>query len=460
VSIPDHIDAPRRRPALRPALLAAIVLTSAAAGQASAGVLSATVEGSGTIAAEVTGISGVAMCPPQCEAAIPDGTPVRLTATAAARAGFLGWGGACASAIGNRCDLVVAGDMTLSARFSVAPPPPPEPEPPRDARLEDVTIAGALPACTAPRGGTCSERLAGVLRDGRLLMVRQTFGAGVRSTVRTTLRAVPRTGAGGRVVASLPDAFDTTRLSTDRTAVLVRSERDDVVRGVLVPSGRRVTYRSGVRRGEALNEILDRAAGRLMLVAVREVAFRRQAVERNAILVGPLRGGTRRRVDGGEGDGVGARLSPDGRRVAFVTVRGRIVVAAVGGAGRRTVTPASTGPDDGRWFRGGTAPGGRVDWQVGSLAWSPDGTRIAAVVGLAGAGSRSTPVVTVRADGTDLRPAAVGAAAEGHVDWLPDGGLAFQASLVTDGPQGSVRAIGIVEPSGAVSYLRQPGAGD
>jgi hypothetical protein len=54
--IPDHIDGPGRRPALRPplrpALLAAIVLTLAAAGQASAGVVTATVEGSGTIAAE------------------------------------------------------------------------------------------------------------------------------------------------------------------------------------------------------------------------------------------------------------------------------------------------------------------------------------------------------------------------------------------------------------------------
>jgi hypothetical protein len=193
---------------------------------------------------------------------------------------------------------VVAGDMTLSARFSVAPPPPPEPEPPRDARLEDVTIAGALPSCTAPRGGACSEGLAGVLRDGRLLLLRQTSGAGVRSTLRTTLRAVPRTGAGARVVASLRDAVETTRLSTDRTAVLVRGARADVVRGVLVPSGRRVTYRSGVPRGQALNDILDRAAGRLMVVAVREVVSRGQGVNRNAVLVGPLRGGARRRVDG------------------------------------------------------------------------------------------------------------------------------------------------------------------
>ena len=98
-----------------------------------------------------------------------------------------------------------------------------------------------------------------------------------------------------------------------------------------------------------------------------------------------------------------------------------------------------------------------MDWQVISLAWSRDGTRIAAAVSLFGARGATSAIVTVRPDGTDLRPVVVPAGAVGHLDWRPDGGIAFQASLLTD-PHGSVQAIGLVEPSGAVSYLRQPGA--
>ena len=444
--------------ALPPALLAALAAVLLAPGLASAGIVTGTVEGSGTIAATVQGVSGTAFCPPQCEAAIPDGTAVQLTATPDPRATFLGWGGACAGATGNRCDLVVAGDMALSARFSVPPPLPPEPEPPADAGLEDVTVAGALPPCRAPPGGSCSERLAGVLRDGRLLMVRETFGAGRRSRVRTTLRAVTPAGGGARELAAIAGAVETTRLSTDRGAVILRVLADKVVRAVLVPSGRSRTYRPGIRvRTEALHDVFDRAGGRLMVVAARDIVRRGQVLRANDIVVGPLAGGPRRRIAGGSDGGVaGARLSPDGRRVALIA-RGRIVVAPVNGSRRRTVTPASSAPDDGRWLPGGIAPGARMDWQVISLAWSRDGTRIAAAVSLFGARGATSAIVTVRPDGTDLRPVVVPAGAVGHLDWRPDGGIAFQASLLTD-PHGSVQAIGLVEPSGAVSYLRQPGA--
>ena len=97
-----------------------------------------------------------------------------------------------------------------------------------------------------------------------------------------------------------------------------------------------------------------------------------------------------------------------------------------------------------------------MTWQVISLAWSRDGTRIAAAVNLSGARGSTSAIVTVRPDGTDLRPVVVPAGAAGHLDWLPDGGIAFQAFLETD--DGSVQAIGLAEPSGTVSYLTQPGA--
>ncbi len=122
------------------------------------------------------------------------------------------------------------------------------------------------------------------------------------------------------------------------------------------------------------------------------------------------------------------------------------------------MTPASSGAADGRWFAGGVPPGVRVGWNAESIAWSRDGQRIAAVVEFNGA-DLSAAIVSVRADGVELRPLAVRSGAIGHVNWLPDGDVAFQAALARrDDDSESVSAIGFVDAAaGSVSYLSQPG---
>lgn len=71
----------------------------------------------------------------------------------------------------------------------------------------------------------------------------------------------------------------------------------------------------------------------------------------------------------------------------------------------------------------------------------------------------SAAVVSVGADGSDLRPLAVRSGAAGHIDWSPDGDVAFQAALaLRDDDSQSVAAIGFVDAAtGPVSHLRQPG---
>jgi Divergent InlB B-repeat domain/WD40-like Beta Propeller Repeat len=452
---PEPSSAPDRRPVptgLR-WLVVLVVLGMAllVPSVASAGIVTASVEGSGTLSATVQGISGAVVCPPDCERFVPDGTTIQVSAAPERGASFLGWGGACAAASGAVCTLTVAGDVSLSARFTVAPPPPPPVlERQRFPFLEDVTLAGSAPECTSGRFQSCDESLLGVLRDGRLLLLRTVVDENF-----STVRAVGRTGLGAatiaRVRAGRLDHYSS-RLTTDRHALLweeLRSRRTLV--GLTVPSGRRIVYPPSATAGVFADTDFDRAGGRLLVDAVLPGAGRREV-----LLVGRAGPGARRRIPTPH-TSIGPRLSPDGRRVAYI-VRGRVVVRSVRGGSLRTLTPASSAAADGRWFAGGVAPGARVRWSVESIAWSRDGRRIAAVVKFLGA-DFSAAIVSVRADGGDLRPLAVRSGAAGHVDWLPDGDVAFQAALARrDGSSAFVSAIGVVDAAtGSVSYLRQPG---
>ncbi len=211
---------------------------------ATAGIVTATVEGSGTVSATVAGISGAVVCPPDCERFVPDGTTIEVSALPERGASFLGWGGACAPASGSACALTVMGDLGLTARFTAAPPPPP-PTPVLERQrlpfLEEVTLAGSAPECVRPRFGSCDERLLGVLRDGRLLLLR-----GVGGDV-STVRVVGRSGLGARTIGRVRvgDLSPySARLSTDRRVVLWEGSFriNHRVVGLSVPSGRRVAY--------------------------------------------------------------------------------------------------------------------------------------------------------------------------------------------------------------------------
>ena len=258
-----------------------------------------------------------------------------------------------------------------------------------------------------PRFGSCDEGLLGVLRDGRLVLLGDVGGE------LSTVRVVGRSGLGattiGRARVSGLSPYSA-RLSTDRRVVLWESSpnRRGSAAWSASPCPPGGAWRTPARTGDVYPySDFDRAGGRLLVRAavgpggVREV-----------LLVGRAGPGPRRRIPTPRSS-VGPRLSPDRRRVAYI-VRGRIVVRSVRGGSPRTLTPASSGAADGRWFAGGVPPGVRVGWGVRSLSWSPDGHRIAAVVGFESA-DLSAAIVSVRADGVDLRPLAVRSGAVEHV---------------------------------------------
>ncbi|HEY6909173.1 MAG TPA: hypothetical protein VI356_07375 [Myxococcales bacterium] len=111
--------------------------------------LSVAVTGAGTVASTPNGIS----CPGSCSVPFADSAFVTLTATPAAGATFLGWGGACTGT--GACSVALTADASVSAQFSLA-----------------AACAGLLPALpaaktfTAPAGGAAGDTCGPATSDG------------------------------------------------------------------------------------------------------------------------------------------------------------------------------------------------------------------------------------------------------------------------------------------------------
>ena len=121
-------------------------------------------DGAGTVATA----SGAISCPPACSQSFVAGTQVQLTANPAPGSTFAGWSGGCAGA--GTCQLTLAADTTLVARFKKAAPAPAR------LRIRRVRpqIAGAKVKVVV--AGTITKAARGVVRvalgarlDGRRL---------------------------------------------------------------------------------------------------------------------------------------------------------------------------------------------------------------------------------------------------------------------------------------------------
>ncbi len=77
--------------------------------------------GSGTVTSSPAGIN----CGADCSQSYDEGTPVTLSAQAAAGWSFSGWSGDCS---GQSCSLTMNADKSVTATFTQNPPPPPPPD--------------------------------------------------------------------------------------------------------------------------------------------------------------------------------------------------------------------------------------------------------------------------------------------------------------------------------------------
>ncbi len=150
----------RPRTAIVCAVFLLLGLTALPVGASTTAPLSAnlrvTVSGPGRVTSSPPGID----CPSRCTATLDAPSPVRLTAHVTEGTVFTGWGGPC-HADGDVCDLVVAGDTSIEARFALAgppaPPPPPAPAPAPVAGR--CTQYEALLAANAPAAGWDAQKM-------------------------------------------------------------------------------------------------------------------------------------------------------------------------------------------------------------------------------------------------------------------------------------------------------------
>jgi len=98
-----------------------------------------------------------------------------------------------------------------------------------------------------------------------------------------------------------------------------------------------------------------------------------------------------------------------------------------------------------------------LDWtqEVGRITWSPDGTRLAAALGVCDAGECRTDIHTFRSDGTDvvnITPAPLG---EHNPAWSPDG-----ARIAFDSTRDGARRVYSIDPDGTGETQLTDQAGD
>jgi len=119
------------------------------------------------------------------------------------------------------------------------------------------------------------------------------------------------------------------------------------------------------------------------------------------------------------GTGGQASFSPDATKVVFARNEGLYVVGETGGTPRLIARSY-------------------MSWWLGAPAWSPDGSRIAYTVYLAGGPDPGVEIWTVNPDGTDPRPllnlGSCRASCGRHLAWSPDGSmLAFDSAYTNRG---------------------------
>src|SRR5438309_47646 len=93
-------------------------------------------------------------CSAECTQKTQIGAALHLTATAAAGSQFMGWVAGCDGTAG--CDLTIAGDTDVTAKFDSVPPPAPPPPPDCDGSLPGSL--GASVSATVPGTANCENQ--------------------------------------------------------------------------------------------------------------------------------------------------------------------------------------------------------------------------------------------------------------------------------------------------------------
>jgi List-Bact-rpt repeat protein len=132
-------------------------------------VVERTGSGTGAVTSEPRGLD----CGVTCAATYPAGTPVRLTATPASGSTFAGWTGGGCGASGGACDVSLAVDTTVGARFEPVP------------LGAEVTLSVGLlgngqgTVTSEPPGIRCGRECAATYPSGTTLTLVATPGPGV-----------------------------------------------------------------------------------------------------------------------------------------------------------------------------------------------------------------------------------------------------------------------------------------
>lgn len=182
-----------------------------------------TTSGQGTVTSEPAGLD----CGSTCTTYVRDGGTITLTATPAAGATFLGWGGAC-SGTALTCTLTLSSNQTVEARFS-------EPSKASSGAASGGAASGGVTAkAAAPkvsRAGVISVRVtttgAGVVRitgtrtSGAVACTaRRTFRAASSATMRCVTSSATRAARRkGPVKVRLAMRFTPTGGTTTRTTL-------------------------------------------------------------------------------------------------------------------------------------------------------------------------------------------------------------------------------------------------